>query len=253
MNKHIERLSVFCCRLSGFASGRTSTDNRQPTTVIILPATLAVFALASCGHPDSPGLEYFPDMYRSPAVEAYVDYGQDPYYFGDSLVEAQRLKQQARLPVPGTIAFSADASKAAYNFPYPYANTNDDYERAGLEVKCPLPMTQENVDKGKVIFEKMCKHCHGEKGAGDGTVVANGGYPPPTAYNGPLKGLPEGKIFHSLTYGKNLGMGSHASQLNKEERWLVTRYVQYLQNDGKLTASASAAPMDSAATTTPAN
>ncbi|MBK6775334.1 MAG: hypothetical protein IPG74_05625 [Flavobacteriales bacterium] len=49
------------------------------------------------------------------------------------------------------------------------------------------------------------------KGAGDGTVVNVAGYPQPGAYNGPLKTLPEGKIFHSLTYGKNIGMGSHAS------------------------------------------
>ena len=43
-----------------------------------------VLLLASCGgEKDSPGIEYMPDMYRSPAVEAYVDYGQDPYYFGD--------------------------------------------------------------------------------------------------------------------------------------------------------------------------
>jgi mono/diheme cytochrome c family protein len=224
-------------------------------STLLTSAALAVFALASCGgDPDSPGLEYFPDMYRSPSVEAYVDYGQDPYYVGDSLVEAQRLTQQARKPVPGTIAFSSDASKAAFNFPYTYANTPEDYERAGLEVKCPLPMTQENVDKGKVIYDKMCKHCHGEKGGGDGTVVSVAGYPQPGAYNGPLKTLPEGKIFHSLTYGKNVAMGSHASQLNKEERWLVTRYVQYLQNDGKLLASAPAVA-DTAATVTatPAN
>lgn len=226
-------------------------------TIILASAALAVFTLASCGgDPDSPGLEYFPDMYRSPAIEAYVDYGQDPYYFGDSLVEAQRLVQQARQPVAGTIAFSNDPAHAQFNFPYPYANTTEGYEAAGLNLKCPLPMNQESVDKGKVIFDKMCKHCHGEKGAGDGPVVANGGYPQPGAYNGPLKTLPEGKIFHSLTYGKNIGMGNHAGQLNKEERWLVTRYVQYLQNDGKLTASAPAATADSTATaaaTTPAN
>lgn len=229
-------------------------------STLLTSAALAVFALASCGgDPDSPGLEYFPDMYRSPAVEAYVDYGQDPYVaempdgtydsdYADSLVLKQRMTQQARKPVQGTIAFSSDASKAAFNFPYTYANTPEDYERAGLEVKCPLPMSQENVDKGKVIYDKMCKHCHGEKGAGDGTVVNVAGYPQPGAYNGPLKTLPEGKIFHSLTYGKNIGMGSHASQLNKEERWLVTRYVQYLQNDGKLSASAPVAVADTTAT-----
>ncbi|MBK6777906.1 MAG: cytochrome c [Flavobacteriales bacterium] len=229
-------------------------------STLLTSAALAVFALASCGgDPDSPGIEYFPDMYRSPAVEAYVDYGQDPYVaempdgtydsdYADSLVLKQRMTQQARKPVQGTIAFSSDASKAAFNFPYTYANTPEDYERAGLEVKCPLPMSQENVDKGKVIYDKMCKHCHGEKGAGDGTVVNVAGYPQPGAYNGPLKTLPEGKIFHSLTYGKNIGMGSHASQLNKEERWLVTRYVQYLQNDGKLSASAPVAVADTTAT-----
>lgn len=228
-------------------------------TLILSSAALAVFTLASCGgDPDSPGIEYFPDMYRSPAVEAYVDYGQEPYGinkpdgewnydYADSVAKAQRMTQSARKPVPGTIAFAADQSKAAYNFPYPYPNTTEGYEAAAANI-CPLPMTQENVDKGKVIYDKMCKHCHGEKGAGDGPVVNNGNYPPPGAYNGPLKSLPEGKIFHSLMYGKNVAMGSHAGQLNKEERWLVTRYVQYLQNDGKLTAAAAPAAADSAAT-----
>ena len=63
-----------------------------------------------------------------------------------------------------------------------------------------------------------------------------------------MKDLPEGKIFHSLTYGKNVAMGSHASQLNKEERWLVTHYVQYLQNGGKMTREAAADTTATAAT-----
>ena len=45
-----------------------------------------------------------------------------------------------------------------------------------------------------------------------------------------LKNLPEGKMFHTITYGKNL-MGPHASQLNVEERWKVIRYVQTLQGN----------------------
>jgi cytochrome c biogenesis protein CcdA/thiol-disulfide isomerase/thioredoxin len=101
-------------------------------------------------------------------------------------------------------------------------------------------------DTGKFVL--LGVHCHGANGAGDGPVVNNGKYPPPGAYNGPLKDLPEGKIFHSLTYGKNVAMGSHASQLNKEERWLVTHYVQYLQNGGKMTREASADTTATAAT-----
>ncbi len=205
----------------------------------------AVVLMSSCGgEKDSPGIEYMPDMYRGPAIEAYVDYGQDPYYFGDSTVIHERNTQSARLPAPGSIPFAADQSKAAFNFPYPYANTPEDYERAGIELHSPIAMTEETVAKGKVIFIKFCMHCHGEHGQGDGKVVSEGNYPPPPPYNGSqLASLPEGKMFHSLTYGKNIGMGSHASQLNKEERWMVIQYVKFLQAGEKMPGAAM--PADS--------
>ena len=222
----------------------------------IIAAALSLTAvLSSCGgDPNSPGMEYMPDMYRSPALEAYVDYGQDPYMFDDSLVLAQRERQEARKPVDGTIPFSMDASKEEFHFPYPYANTPEGYEQAGLGLHSPIPMTEANVEKGKVIYGKFCIHYNGVKGQGDGTVVQNGGYPLPPSYTAPgpsgLRDLPEGKIFHSLTYGKNVAMGSHASQLNKEERWLVVQYVKYLQNGGKMTREGTGTAV--AATPTPA-
>ncbi len=206
------------------------------TRYMTLGTTLAaVLLMASCGgRKDSPGIEYMPDMYRGPAVEAYVDFGQDPYLHSEELAMEQRDRPSARKPVQGSIPFSEDPTKAKYNMPYPYPNTVEGYEQAGLELKSPIVMTEATVEKGKVIYAKFCQHCHGETGQGDGGVVANGNYPTPPSYTGALKDLPEGKIFHSLVWGKNLAMGSHASQLNKEERWLVTHYVQYLQNGGKM-------------------
>jgi mono/diheme cytochrome c family protein len=212
-------------------------SQRTPTSTLALGTMLAtVLVMASCGSdPNSPGVEYMPDMYRSPAMEAYVDFGQDPYYFTEEKAKEQRERQSARMPVAGTIPFASDASKAAYNMPYPYPNTNDGYEAAGLNLKSPIAMTEATVEQGKVIYTKFCQHCHGEKGQGDGGVVKNGNYPVPPAYDGAaLKDMPEGKLFHSLVYGKNIAMGSHASQLNKEERWLVVQYVKYLQNGGKM-------------------
>lgn len=215
---------------------------RKHTTGLTIASLGAMVLMASCtGDPNSPGVEYMPDMYRSPAVEAYVDYGQDPYHYSEELAREQRERPSARKPAEGTVPFSKDASKAGFNMPYPYPHTTEGYERAGMELKSPLAMTQEVVDRGKVIYDKFCLHCHGPKGEGDGGVVVNGNYPVPPSYTGPLKDLPEGKIFHSLVYGKNVAMGSHASQLNKEERWEVTRYVQYLQNGGKLTREVVAA------------
>jgi mono/diheme cytochrome c family protein len=222
---------------------------KKTASLFITSALAGAALLTGCASdPDSPGLEYMPDMYRSPAVEAYVDYGQDPYYFGDSTAKAQRETPSARLPAAGTIAFADNEGDAAFNFPYPYPNTPEGYEQAGRELHSPIPMTPATVEQGKVLYEKFCIECHGAKGKGDGTVVTKGGYPPP--YDGPqLKDLPEGKMFHSITYGRNLAMGSHASQLNHKERWLVIQYVKYLQHDGKMPGEASAAPDSTTAAT----
>lgn len=187
-------------------------------------ASLALLAV-SCGKgdPNSPGVEYMPDMYRSPSVEVYVDY-ENPNTIS------------VKEPVEGTIVFTADAANEMYNYPYPYENTFEDYERAGLELMSPVAMTEETVAEGKVIYQRFCIHCHGKTGQGDGSVPSNSEYPPPPSYtSNNLKNLPEGKMFHTITYGKGM-MGSHASQLNKKDRWLVIQYVKYLQNGGKMTA-----------------
>lgn len=240
-------LSVVGPRLTGIMG---QPDNGQLTisTWSLACPLLMTLTLASCGgEKDSPGLEYMPDMYRSPSVEAYVDYGQDPYYFDDELVKTQRNTQSARLAPAGTIAWSGDASKALYNFPYPYANDTTGYARAGRELHSPIAMTKESVEKGKVIYTKFCLHCHGETGQGDGKVVTEGNYPVPPAYNGTQLGsMPEGKMFHSLKYGKNVAMGSHAGQLSQEERWTVIQYVKYLQAGGKMPGEGAVADSSAA-------
>ncbi len=37
--------------------------------------------------------------------------------------------------------------------------------------------------------------------------------------------ISEGKMFHTITYGKGL-MGSHSSQLTQEERWKLVHYIR---------------------------
>lgn len=200
----------------------------------VLPvAALTVLAVQTgcVNDPNSPGLEYMPDMYRSAAIEAYVDYGMDEYAFGWDEQAAQRLVQSARKPVAGTIPFNPEMK--AFLMPYPYANTPEGYEAAGAEWKSPLATTQAHIEAGQEIYTKMCTQCHGEAGEGDGALSRNGHIQGIPAYNGKLKDLPEGKMFHTLTYGKGL-MGSHASQLDQLDRWLVIEYLKVLQNDGNM-------------------
>ena len=42
--------------------------------------------------------------------------------------------------------------------------------------------------------------------------------------------ITDGSIYHVLMYGKNL-MGSHASQVDFEERWQISQYVMTLRED----------------------
>ncbi len=171
--------------------------------------------------PKSPGIEFMPDMYRSPAIEAFVDYEKN-----DSL--------SARHPAEGTVPFSPEHVNKDHNpnFPYTYPDNFSGYEKAGKELSNPIELTPEVLNEGERLFKDYCTHCHGAKGKGAGAMVQNGAYPPPPDFTGNLKDLTEGKMFHSLTYGKNL-MPSHATQLNKTERWKVIHYVNVLQEGGQ--------------------
>ncbi len=192
---------------------------------LVMLTLLSVVILSGCVREEqSPGYEYMPDMYRGPQVEAYVDYGE----IRDTLHPMLNHTMSARQPAEGTVPMTDNVLN---DMPYPYPNTLEGYEQAGAMLKSPLPQSKEIIEQGKVIFSNFCVHCHGPKGEGDGSIVKNGNFPPPPSYSGALKDLPEGKMFHTITYGKN-NMGSHASQLTKLDRWKVIAYVKTLQNPG---------------------
>lgn len=184
--------------------------NLKLITIVVFGVLLiAAVSLPTKKDPNSPGFEFFPDMYRSPSIEVY----------GTSMFKGDEIYSTKFLPVKGTIA-------RGY-MPYAYADTKDGYEAAGLYLKNPIPYSEKAEKEGEVLYSKYCVHCHGATGGGDGKVGQKLPGAPP-AYNGALKTLPEGKIFHSITYGKGL-MGNHASMLTQEERWKLVFYVQKLQ------------------------
>lgn len=184
---------------------------------IITKLTVAIAAIASvssCKEEGGLAPEYMPDMYRSPSIETYVDYGE---VRGELTNEELVNKSNALKPVEGTIA-------RGY-MPYAYENTAEGYELAGQNLKNPIPYSEGAVNDGKELFGMFCVHCHGDKGQGDGTLVQRDKFPPIPTKFGPSLDLSEGKMFHTITYGKGL-MGAHASQLNQEERWKLVHYIR---------------------------
>jgi mono/diheme cytochrome c family protein len=183
------------------------------------------------------GYEYMPDMYRSPAQEAYVDYGEvRSWKSNDSIANTQ----SAKLPPMGTIPFQGSNADPAYSMPYNRFPSNamktthgtisleyndGDYDASVADVN-PMKMYESNVEKGKQLYTTFCNHCHGEKGAGDGAIAKKDLISPPA--NAFTKA--DGQMFYSITYGKG-DMGAHASQLNQKERWQIISYIKSMNGE----------------------
>lgn len=216
--------------------------NKPVVFLSVLALTVAALSSSCKRGPNDPGLEFMPDMYRSPSYEVY---SANPN-FSDSIT----LQKPADGSIPRNYTF------------FSYPSSNEGYEAAGRDVKNPLPLTPENLAEGERLYGIFCTHCHGEGGNGDGNLVAIGKFPPPPSYStgnssrgGAMKDLNDGKIYHTITYGINL-MGAHASQINPEERWKIVMFVHKLQGqlgDAAAATDSTAAPKDSTAATAMAN
>jgi mono/diheme cytochrome c family protein len=93
-----------------------------------------------------------------------------------------------------------------------------------------------------------CAICHGSKLDGNGPLYKGGDGPyiakPATLVGDPkYTAMSEGTMFHSITYGKN-AMGSYASQLSTEQRWMIVHYIKEKQG-----AAAGGAPNTAVDTT----
>ena len=182
----------------------------------VLMITLVLWAC----NPEGPGIEYMPDMYRSPAIDVYVDNNE----YGNTEVKS------VREPVAGTIPVGFK--------PFGIPNSLEGYENAGDSLINPFEATELNLVKGKELYKFMCKHCHGAKGDGKGTLT-HAVYLAVPSYSDTLPSrrggrsmseLKPGNIYHTIYYGLN-AMGPHAAQINDEERWKIILYVQSLQGN----------------------
>ncbi len=179
----------------------------------------SIFSSCATGNPDSPGIEYMPDMYRSPSVETngINTWVKDSFQMGNML------------PPVGTIPRGF--------IPFPYANTPVGDSLASLYWHNPYPHSDSIEDQGKFLFERFCIYCHGDKGDGQGKLVSSGKYSsqPPnyqTLRNDPTGNkLTDGHIYWVITYGKG-NMGSHAGQVSPDERWKIIQYVERLGRGG---------------------
>lgn len=170
------------------------------------------------------GSIYMPDMAYSRAVETY----NDPEILKDAGVNYNGL------PVPGTIA---KGEAAVFHVSKDVAGDTVSYYTS-RQIINPIPMPDSaGMIEAERLFLINCAICHGTKLDGNGPLYKDGNGPyaaKPATLVGDAKyeSMPEGQMFYSITYGKNL-MGSYASQLTREQRWQVIHYIKSKQNKNK--------------------
>ena len=199
----------------------------------IIACLTAVVVLASCSDVKrKPGSIYMPDMAYSRAYESYADHS--------NLAEAGIFYNSK--PVEGTISREEDMP---FHIAKDAAGDTTNYT-ASKQVKNPYDsLTAVQYEESERLYLVNCGVCHGGNLKGNGPLYkdGNGPYAPkPAALVGDAKYeiMPDGQMFYSLAYGKNL-MGSYASQLSRKQRWMIITYIKQKQQEGKSAAPAATA------------
>lgn len=183
--------------------------------------------LSSCGKdPNDTGTEFAPNMYHSVAYEPLTQTEGEL-----NTINPKGLNM--REPVQGTVPRKKYSDSSELNAAFVkqdlISRTIDNTDMAASEAALtnPLVASPENIEAGKLQYERFCQHCHGEGGKGDGPVAK--------AYKGvpiyssdALKDLNDGHIYHVITHGKGR-MWPHGSQISPENRWKIVLYVHELQ------------------------
>ena len=196
-----------------FLKSETNMKNRNQ---YLLMLTLGLLLVGCKPDPKSPGIEYAPQMYHAISYEPFRQEVKDTLHFKDG--------NAMQLPPENTFA------RGQWNT-FEYNDSTSDKERAGRDLKNPVPLTKEVLEEAEVLFNRYCTVCHGATGKGNGTVpeLSNGQFQPPPKYKSRME-YPEGKVFHTLTFGQK-NMGSYSYALSQEERWKVVHYVGKLQDE----------------------
>lgn len=175
---------------------------------------LTVTAIISCNRPRrGTGRAYMPDMTYSVAYETYGE------------TESRLKKSDAHYngrPVDGTIA-------RGDMFPYIHKNDSLGYVQSATVTNPVPPLDERRMVEATRLYLINCAICHGDKLDGNGPLFKGGDGPykaaPKNFLIDEMKAMTEGTMFHSITYGKNM-MGSYASQLSPEQRWMIIHYIR---------------------------
>jgi len=184
-----------------------------------------------------PGTIYMPDMAYSRAYETYAE--RDSLIFSTNDKRTDDKIFYNNMPVAGTIA---RGEELPFHIAKDAPGDTTNYIASKAVVNPLSPLNGAQMIEAERQYLINCGICHGTKLDGNGPLYKGGEGPyaaKPATLVGDAKyeSMPEGQMFYSITYGKNL-MGSYASQLTRDQRWAIIHYIKAKQ--GKTAAPATA-------------
>lgn len=182
-----------------------------------------------CGGKNTPGRIYMPDMAYSRGYETYAQRDSTKFTMDFSKAGGNMIFFNNK-PPKGTI-------KRGDLFPYTLTNDSNGYKMSA-GIKNPFDTIKsskaEMTEAGR-LYNINCAICHGATGQANGPLATAGHIGGVANFTSDAyKKMADGTMFHSVTYGKGI-MGSYASQLRKEQRWMVIKYIRTLQGGGEAT------------------
>lgn len=95
------------------------------------------------------------------------------------------------------------------------------------DVENPLPYNLTNVQKGKDLYMKNCKSCHGDVGKNNGLPLVP---PPPDFTSEQIQENTPGELFYKITHGKD-GMPRFENTISEDDRWRLVNFIRNYNPD----------------------
>ncbi len=157
------------------------------------------------------------DMWTQPKVHKPM---QQSDFFADG--------SSARPLVSGTVPHkSEDQLKVGNSF---FSGIGEDGKLVD-ELPVSIPLTKENLVRGKERYNIYCSPCHGRSGDGKGMIAIRGlslRRVPGNYHTEKLQKMPLGHFYDVITNGFGV-MYSYGSRVEPDDRWRIAAYIRVLQ------------------------
>lgn len=212
---------------------------KRLTYYITAMLVTGIIVITGCDNKRKPGKIYMPDMTYSRAYESYALRDSTKFTMDESKRGGSMIYYDNK-PAAGTI-------KRGELFPYPLSQDTNNYKISGT-VKNPYDsLSKSDLAEAGRLFNINCAICHGEKGVANGPLATSGKIGGVANLTLPLYvSMADGTMFYSIAYGKN-NMGSYASQLSRQQRWMIVKYIRTLQPKATAAVTTTTVAKDSAA------